>query len=519
MPTLSLRRVYGVRQSRAMLRDLTSQKKIDPQVIVAAIESLKAKGWDINPNTVADEAKVARSAVYRNPELLELVNLARAGKELTPADEASRVSELEQRNAELEEMVTALELENEKLARSQQNAWQEGYDAGLKEGRVQATEESNRAGTSPQFYESPQGLATEGLDGGREPEREDRQDKSEVAAGAQIDLGPVTDGAQMDLGPVTDGAQIDLGTVTDGAQIDLGPVADAAEFVNMDWLEQQQTDIQDESAAPESLAGSASSGVDSADQTYSRPDDSGLEEGQQYSAEPAYAEEQLLDESVSPTSDAAYSYGYPGEQSDGYGFSDGDWQSGVEDTGSQYAAEDEAPYAGESEESSDSTSQSQTVPISEDELRDLLKFRFGRTSQESIAETEQEKKLAGTKFVGGARPTQEVPKRDFVVRQVPPDIRKACLVLGLRPEDLTREIVHKAWKKEIANPGTHPDVGGDTEIAVYINTAKDTLMRWLDSQAPKLGKQFGKSGREPAKADEKPNPQKSDEHGGQPDVQ
>ncbi len=80
------------------------------------------------------------------------------------------------------------------------------------------------------------------------------------------------------------------------------------------------------------------------------------------------------------------------------------------------------------------------------------------------------------------------------VRQVPPEIRKACMLLGVRPEEMTIESVTEAWKRQITSPGVHPDQGGDTESAIYLNTAKDTVLRWLYDQAPKLGKKWGPGG-------------------------
>ena len=56
---------------------------------------------------------------------------------------------------------------------------------------------------------------------------------------------------------------------------------------------------------------------------------------------------------------------------------------------------------------------------------------------------------------------------------------------------LTRASVFEAWKKEMSKPGVHPDTGGDTEMAIYLNTAKDTLIRYVDDLAPKLGKKLG----------------------------
>jgi len=178
---------------------------------------------------------------------------------------------------------------------------------------------------------------------------------------------------------------------------------------------------------------------------------------------------------------------------------------------------------------------------SDDELRDLIKNRI-RQAKEIAAEPKEpinagagkeEPKGLGSKFIGGkARPKpgetgagpaevppaasgqavqppsgssvppppatprdpgQSAPGPGFV-RQVPPEIRKACMLLGVRPEEMTIESVTDAWKKQITQPGVHPDQGGDTESAIYLNTAKDTVLRWLYDQAPKLGKKWGPKG-------------------------
>jgi hypothetical protein len=95
------------------------------------------------------------------------------------------------------------------------------------------------------------------------------------------------------------------------------------------------------------------------------------------------------------------------------------------------------------------------------------------------------------KFIGG-KVSQEAPQPSPnmpFVKQIPADIRKACLILGVRSEDMTSASVTEAWKRQIVE--VHPDQGGDAETAVILNTAKDTLVRWIDAQAPKLGKKFG----------------------------
>jgi len=101
---------------------------------------------------------------------------------------------------------------------------------------------------------------------------------------------------------------------------------------------------------------------------------------------------------------------------------------------------------------------------------------------------------AANKFVGSAK-AGEAPAAppSPVVRQIPPEIRKSCMILGIKPEEMNERMVIDAWKRQIASPGVHPDTGGDTETAVFLNIAKDTLVRWLDAQAPKLGKKFGQA--------------------------
>jgi len=109
-----------------------------------------------------------------------------------------------------------------------------------------------------------------------------------------------------------------------------------------------------------------------------------------------------------------------------------------------------------------------------------------------------------SKFVGGkAKPPgaegapASAPPAGYMPK-IPPDIRRHCLILGVRVEEITaptaKSVVMQAWKNQIASPGVHPDLGGDTEAAVALNTAKDHLVRWIEQQAPKLGKKFGKGG-------------------------
>ncbi|MDP3509900.1 MAG: hypothetical protein Q8T09_18155 [Candidatus Melainabacteria bacterium] len=91
---------------------------------------------------------------------------------------------------------------------------------------------------------------------------------------------------------------------------------------------------------------------------------------------------------------------------------------------------------------------------------------------------------AGAAAGAGGAPTPRVAP-------IPADIRKHCMMLGVRADELTIKVVIEAWKAQITAPGVHPDQGGDTETAVYLNLAKDSLIKYIEAQAPKLGKKFG----------------------------
>jgi hypothetical protein len=136
-----------------------------------------------------------------------------------------------------------------------------------------------------------------------------------------------------------------------------------------------------------------------------------------------------------------------------------------------------------------------TGQFTADELHSLFRNKYVRP--DDPPEKAQDPTSTGNfptmkKFVGTNKSQSE--PLPTAPRVFPPDIRKACKLLGLNPEELSRSAVTEAWKREMAKPGVHPDTGGDTEMAIYLNTAKDTLMRWVDDQTPKLGKKFGNQG-------------------------
>lgn len=168
------------------------------------------------------------------------------------------------------------------------------------------------------------------------------------------------------------------------------------------------------------------------------------------------------------------------------------------------------------DEIGETTGQNMTVEaaqVSDEQLRELIKKRTAAAKEMG---TEHEvrtppapdgakgqglsglKKFVGQKSAGGAPPPEPAPgpgtasstTNSVLAKHVPPEIRRASMLLGLRPDELTKDLVTKEWKKQITS--VHPDLqGGDTESSIALNTAKDTLLRWLDKNTPKLGGKFG----------------------------
>jgi hypothetical protein len=54
------------------------------------------------------------------------------------------------------------------------------------------------------------------------------------------------------------------------------------------------------------------------------------------------------------------------------------------------------------------------------------------------------------------------------------ECRKACMLLGVSPNELTKDTVVDAWKIRIVS-----DTCESVEQVILVNSAKDTLMRWL----------------------------------------
>ena len=93
------------------------------------------------------------------------------------------------------------------------------------------------------------------------------------------------------------------------------------------------------------------------------------------------------------------------------------------------------------------------------------------------------------KFVGGNVDCSPARGDRKMFIPIPTQIKEAADQLGLNiSESVTRESVHTAWRQQICLPKNHPDLGGNKEKAILLNTAKDLLTKWLDTNEPKLAK-------------------------------
>ncbi|HEY9789214.1 MAG TPA: hypothetical protein V6D22_02365, partial [Candidatus Obscuribacterales bacterium] len=141
------------------MKESTGDNRAERDAVIHAINALKARGCDINPYSVAEEANVSRSSLVRSTELMRLLTDARSGKNgNTSGDAAETIEELRARNETLLHELSQLQweagvlrryfqdaqAENKKLqdemgktkeeaaniAKTINIAWQQGYIAG-----------------------------------------------------------------------------------------------------------------------------------------------------------------------------------------------------------------------------------------------------------------------------------------------------------------------------------------------------------------------------------------------------
>src|ERR1700678_811005 len=61
---------------------------------------------------------------------------------------------------------------------------------------------------------------------------------------------------------------------------------------------------------------------------------------------------------------------------------------------------------------------------------------------------------------------------------LPPEISNACLVLGIKPEELEERLIRATWKQQVIDKARM----GDPESGRCLNDAKNTLICWLRSK-------------------------------------
>jgi len=103
------------------------------------------------------------------------------------------------------------------------------------------------------------------------------------------------------------------------------------------------------------------------------------------------------------------------------------------------------------------------------------------------ARTPEPNQLKG--LLGRKRMDRQPYQRKLTAAQVPAEVRRSCQILGLEISDLNQQAVHRAWKTSMCTD-VHPDLGGEVETAILVNTARDTLNKWLDQREPNLAKRF-----------------------------
>lgn len=389
-----------------MLRDKASHKRMDRLTVQSAISALQQRGEPVTLDTVATEARLQISAIYRDPELLEMISEAGGVVErrgITLEQAKKRISELEVENRDLLEKLAIVEEEILQLSRTSQEAWQSGYEAALKE--------LDRLSKS-----SEETLSQDNMLG-------------DIAGQEQVDFNPELSGVFADS--IDDGVTFHSYEDTENALRSLSMGPELSNFLLSAAQENASQDFSDQNI----------------EQSQAHPGYSG-------GFDPFQNDEHLT---CYQNSTVEGEFDSEGQQADEFGEEDGS--------------------------------------VSENDLRNLVQQRNERRQEQEEAAREAAREVDASKGLASKvfqKASGEETTSNFVVRSVPPDIRKSCMILGIKVEDLSFEKVHNAWRQEITKPGVHPDHGGDPEIAVFLNTAKDTLFQWLDTQAPKLGKTFGK---------------------------
>jgi len=63
--------------------------------------------------------------------------------------------------------------------------------------------------------------------------------------------------------------------------------------------------------------------------------------------------------------------------------------------------------------------------------------------------------------------------------QLPVEIRKYCLMLGIAPTELSMQSLQQAWAKRVSTDGVHTESGGDDDSLLELNQAREALLKYL----------------------------------------
>ena len=152
-----------------MVSETSGKTEVDKETVLAAIKAVKEKGLDMNPFTVADEAKVSAQAVYSSTEYMDLIIKERGSPLVVNTDV---ISEYQAKVRDLESRIRQLQIQNEVLTMQQQTQYDLGHKLGVIEGKKLKAQEIAA-------QEAARALAGDGdIDAEREP-REQREQREQ----------------------------------------------------------------------------------------------------------------------------------------------------------------------------------------------------------------------------------------------------------------------------------------------------------------------------------------------------
>ncbi len=512
--------------------------KIDKETILKAIRSLKDRGWDINPYTVADELNLSRSAIYRNAEAMQLIVQDRQGTFgmdiAASLDLARKIQELERSNAELlnklHGLQTGPEINPPDLSFSAQSEVVKSETIAEplpteperfslpKTGLSQAEESNLLLSLSWRDIEAIYNLPVLSL--------------KDYAAAKPAVKEPVPSPTFPDVaigGPHYQFDPLPAPTEAPSQSSPAQPVSAKKTIENVPIYPDSTTgathyQVDSPIVVPEGLSdatlGSEKAPPGTVEDVGSAPFyPNAAIDTPPFRFDPTSEELAKSAPKLDSPADSSLNDVYmPGDIPDLDSLDIFDGLESIDDLQHIHVIDDvnldttttdatTKDWQTDSSSSTAGTIGSVGGTDTTEELRNLINSRIKQASDQFTDQSQPTKSsediksaqnLARSKFVGSGKPQEPVESQTFVAKSVPPDIRKACLLLGIRPEELTTELVLEFWKKQIAAPGVHPDLGGDTESAIYLNTAKDSLLHWLEAQAPKLGKRFKQPTKEPS---------------------